>query len=313
MTGFQRLCLVTCAVIFGLIVLGGVVRATDSGLGCPDWPRCHGSFIPRWEFHTLVEYSHRLTASVAGFLVLGLAVWSWRSFRRTPAILYPSLGALVLIVVQAGLGGAAVLNELPPEIVAVHLGVALLILTLLVLVTTASFSTTRDMLMPDSSPGFGRLAATASATTLLLMLAGSYVSGAEYGLACGGWPLCNGELVPSVSSTSVQVHFLHRLLALVVGLVLLALVWLGFRERSRSLVAWRLTAGAFGVYLVQALIGAANVWTELSDPVGAVHLGVGTLLWLTLALLNIRVHRLHELLPATAPDRPVSSLAGAPR
>src|SRR5688572_4254015 len=109
MTGFQRLCIVSSAVVFGLIILGGVVRATDSGLGCPDWPRCHGSFIPRWEIHTLIEYSHRLTASIAGVLILGLLIMAWRSHRRVPAIVIPATVIFALLLVQAGLGGAAVL------------------------------------------------------------------------------------------------------------------------------------------------------------------------------------------------------------
>src|SRR5687767_14391925 len=105
MTGFQRLCLITCTVVFGLIVLGGVVRATDSGLGCgDDWPRCEGSFIPRLETELLIEYSHRLTASVTGVLVLGLAIWAWRSYRAVPAILYPAIVVLVLVLVQGGFG-----------------------------------------------------------------------------------------------------------------------------------------------------------------------------------------------------------------
>ena len=46
------------------ISLGGIVRITDSGLGCPDWPLCHGKLLPPLELHTLIEYSHRLSASV---------------------------------------------------------------------------------------------------------------------------------------------------------------------------------------------------------------------------------------------------------
>src|SRR5688500_7861489 len=101
MTGYQRLCLLTSAVVFGLIVLGGIVRATDSGLGCPDWPRCHGSFMPRCETATLIEYSHRLTASIAGLLVLAILVWTWRSYRRVPALLYPAILTFVLLLFQA--------------------------------------------------------------------------------------------------------------------------------------------------------------------------------------------------------------------
>ncbi|HEY7467010.1 MAG TPA: COX15/CtaA family protein [Dehalococcoidia bacterium] len=299
-TGFQRLCILACVVIFGLIVLGGIVRATDSGLGCPDWPTCHGSVIPRWEKHTLIEYSHRLTASIAGFLVLGIAVWAWRSYRRVPAILYPSLLVLGLIIVQAGLGGAAVLNDLPPEIVAVHLGMALTILTLLALVTMTSFAIDHPTERPAASLSVRRVALLAAAGTLCLALVGSYVSGAGYGLACSGWPLCNNELVPSADSASVQVHFLHRFLALIVGLTLVALAWLARRERRRAPLIATFAFTALGVYCVQALIGAANVWTDLADEVTAAHLAFATLLWLTLAVLNIEVHRIYEWLPRTS-------------
>jgi cytochrome c oxidase assembly protein subunit 15 len=299
-SGFQRLCIITCVVIFGLIVLGGVVRATDSGLGCPDWPTCHGKLIPEWEKHTLIEYSHRLTASVAGLLVLGIAVSAWRTYRRVPAILYPSLLVLGLIIVQAGLGGAAVLNDLPPEIVSVHLGMALTILTLLVLITVTSFVIERGIQRPSVSLPLRRAALGAAAGTLALALVGSYVSGAGYGLACSGWPLCNSEVIPSADSASVQVHFLHRFLALIVGLTLLALAWLALRERQRAPYAFSFALAALAVYIVQALIGAANIWTELADEVSAAHLAFATLLWLILALFNIEAHRLYEWLPHTA-------------
>src|SRR5262245_14257220 len=121
MTGFQRLCLLTTATVFLLIIIGGAVRATDSGLGCPDWPRCHGSFIPKWEEHTLIEYSHRLTASIVGIEMLALVVVAWRSYRRVPAVLYPAIGAFLLTMFQAWLGSRVVLEELPPRTVAVHL------------------------------------------------------------------------------------------------------------------------------------------------------------------------------------------------
>jgi heme a synthase len=312
MTGFQRLCLVTCAVIFGLIILGGVVRATDSGLGCPDWPRCHGSFIPRWEKHTLIEYSHRLTASIAGVLVLAILIWTLRSYRRVPALVYPAVLAFGLLLVQAGLGGAAVLNELPPEIIAVHLGTAIAILSLLLLITMTAFSLGHEHPATPATASVGRLGALAAAGAFPLLIAGSYVSGAGYGLACNGWPLCNGELIPSANAASVQAVFLHRLLALLVGLTLAALAFTVWRSRAETGVK-HLAFAALAVFIAQSLVGAANVWTELADEVTGAHLALATLLWVDLALLNIRVHRLHRLLPHMAHEKQVTDLARAAR
>src|SRR5215471_2293396 len=148
MTGYQRLCIISCCVIFVLIIIGGIVRATDSGLGCPDWPTCHGRLIPDGNKHTIIEYSHRFTATVVGLLVLAIAIGAWRSYRRVPAVLWPATGAFVLLLVQAGLGGAVVANELPSGIVAVHLVLALSLLTLLLILTTATFAVQAPLRAP---------------------------------------------------------------------------------------------------------------------------------------------------------------------
>jgi heme A synthase len=314
MTAYQRLCIVTCGVIFVLIIVGGIVRATDSGLGCPDWPTCHGRLIPDGNKHTIIEYSHRFTATVVGFLVLAITIGAWRSFRSVPAVLWPANAAFVLLLVQAGLGAAVVANELPPGIVAVHLVLALSLMTLLLIVTTATFAAAGPVHAPSVSPRFGRLALGASAATLVLAVAGSYVAGAGYGLACSGWPLCNGQVFPNADANSVQIHFFHRLMAAIVGIVLVTLAYQGWKLRKAEPLVANLTALALGVYLVQALIGAANIWTKLADEVSAAHLGGAALLWTVLAVLNIRVHRLHELLPYSSSSSPnTNKLAGAPR
>src|SRR5690349_24308787 len=101
MTPFQRLCLATVGAILLLIVIGGIVRATGSGLGCPDWPTCHGRLIPHNDKHTIIEYSHRLTASIVGVPVLSIAIVAVRKYRDVPAILWPSVAAFALVLVQA--------------------------------------------------------------------------------------------------------------------------------------------------------------------------------------------------------------------
>ena len=74
MTRFQKLAVATTASTLTLIAWGGVVRATGSGDGCPDWPTCFGRWVPRWEYHTLIEYVHRLLGVVSGALALALAL-----------------------------------------------------------------------------------------------------------------------------------------------------------------------------------------------------------------------------------------------
>ena len=310
MTGFQRLCLITCVVIFGLIVLGGVVRATDSGDGCPDWPLCHGKVIPKTDKHTLIEYSHRATASVTGLLVLSIAVSAWRTRRNSPRILYPSSLAFGLVLVQGGLGGAAVLNDLAPEIVMVHLGLALTILALMMLITFSAFDETKPLAPLASSTTAGRLGVLSSLGVLSLMVIGAYVAVADYSLACSGWPLCNGDVVPDHGATSVQVVYLHRVLALIVGFVLLGLLVVAWRERAQAPALLALAGAAFALFWVQVFVGAANIWTEVADEVSTAHLAFGTLLWVVRAMLNIRAHKLYERLPGSLRPSTRPDLAG---
>ena len=68
--------------------------------------------------------------------------------------------------------------------------------------------------------------------TLVLMLIGAFLAGSDYGLACNGWPLCNGEVVPDVGATSVLVHYVHRVLALLLGM------WKG----RQTLLPWAVAA-----------------------------------------------------------------------
>lgn len=301
MTGLQRLCLITCGVIFLLIVIGGTVRATDSGLGCEDhWPKCDGKWIPNTDKATLIEYSHRLTASVVGFLALGIVITAWRNYRRSPRIFNPAIVVGALVVFQAGLGAVVVVQELPPEIVTVHLATALSIISVLLLLTVTTFAIDRPLPSIDVTPAFKKLAAAIIGVTFVLMLIGAYLAGSDYGLACNGWPLCNGEVIPTTSTASVLVHYVHRVIALLLGISMLTLLWMAWQQRARAPLAFNLTVAAFAVFILQALVGASNIWTKLADGASIAHLTVGTLLWMILVVLNVRVHNLQEWLPQTS-------------
>ena len=121
---FRVLALASSVAALAQVTLGGVVRVTGSGLGCPDWPLCHGQLIPPFEFATLVEYTHRLSASALGVLVLATLVLAWVFLRNNRWALWPSAIGMVLVIVAAALGGATVLTELSWWVRLIHLAVA---------------------------------------------------------------------------------------------------------------------------------------------------------------------------------------------
>lgn len=294
MTGFQRLIVVTCLVTYALVVLGAIVRVTGSGLGCPDWPLCHGQIVPPFEREVLIEYSHRLAAALVTPLVLATAFVTWRSYRHVPVIVVASTAAVVLLAVQVLLGGITVLLELPETVVTVHLATALALLAVLLLAGVAAFTTgpvRRERGGPDQ---FSKLVLVTTLATYGLMLTGAYVRGSGASLGCPDWPLCYGRFIPT-GDYLAAIHFLHRLAAATVGVLIFTLAVHLSRERSLP-NAVRFTTGlAVLIYGAQVLVGAANIWFRLSPGVVAAHVALASALWADLIIATALSYDLRRL------------------
>ena len=122
MTRFQKLAATTVAGTLLLVTLGVVVRATDSGLGCPDWPFCYGQVLPSLgDAKAWIEWLHRTVAAVLGLLILAQAVVAFVDHRDRRSLLWPSIGAVLLVAFQAYLGRQTVLLGNTGESVTAHL------------------------------------------------------------------------------------------------------------------------------------------------------------------------------------------------
>src|SRR3954465_1048295 len=118
---YPALAVVTVISTYLLIVVGGIVRVTGSGLGCPDWPTCHGQLVPPLETAAIIEYTHRLLGALVSPLILSTTVGAWLVRRPQGAVRLPALALPVLLVIQILLGAVVVKLELPTMVVLVHL------------------------------------------------------------------------------------------------------------------------------------------------------------------------------------------------
>jgi len=322
MTRFQRLALLTAATTYLLIVIGAIVRSTGSGMGCPDWPTCHGSLIPPLgDTAAWIEWVHRSVAVLVGLLVLGTAVLAWLDYRRVRSIVLGSVVALVLVVFQAYLGKVTVDTNNAGETVTAHLAAALALLGVLAFVAVRA-RYARAMPARGASQRMTLMLAFVAAAAYALMLFGSHVVATGASLVFVDWPLFNGQLLPTFAADPViaalqMAHFLHRIVAALVGLFVLVAAWVVWRSvraargggapvpGGEALLALVGTAAA--LYAVQVIVGALQITTQLEAWAVALHLALGAAIW---ALLVSSVFVAYFAARAGEPTVGVGSGAG---
>jgi heme A synthase len=305
----RRLVLATAIATFVLIIVGGVVRVSDSGLGCGPagsgfhgWPFCNGDVVPGMDLNSVVEYTHRALAGVVSIMIVAIVVLAWRRHRE---YLVPAVALLALILAQAALGGATVEDNLEEAYVAAHLGLAMLLLGgLLYLYRNVSGAT-----LTDGGPGMRVLAVAASVAVLCTIVAGGYMAGtqnygrADYQLgdgahhACGKeFPTCNGEFMPFGKARLVDIQLTHRAFMYIAVLLVTSLVVVALRRGVLTRYAW----GLLGLLALQVLVGALNVWLDEYELMILLHLALGTLLWATTLGLALQLAPARERAPRRA-------------
>ena len=259
---------------FLVVLWGGVVRVTGSGLGCPDWPLCHGQFLPSLDLATRIEWFHRFLAIAGGLTVAAVVLWSLTVYRSDRRVLTLAIIAAVLYPLQAVLGAITVILELPPEWVTVHLANAeLLLATLTILVVVVRW--------PDvgrtPSGGWTWLALGAAVGTFVLMLSGAYVRGADATTACLGWPLCGDVAFPSLGAPAIAMA--HRVVAAAVGVLVIGACLEAWRHRRDAPGLGPLAIVTALTFVAQVAIGAANPLTQFSPWALGAHPAAASLLW----------------------------------
>jgi heme A synthase len=309
---FRRLVLASAAASFLLIIVGGVVRVVDAGLGCgPEaaglsgWPLCDGQLVPNVDTHSVVEYTHRILAAIVVILLLAVLWQAVRRFRDRPALGRWALGAVLLVFGQAILGGLTVEYGLHAGFVAAHLGTAMVLLAILMIIYSIAGPTRPD---PGAGRGLKTVAAVACVLLLATIVAGGVIAGTEkHGTpdghtitgahyACGKqFPTCNNEFLPFGRGEMTDIQLTHRVLMFFASLVIATLAVMLYRRRLTG----RLPLAIAIVLVVQILLGAVNVWADESALLVLAHLTTGSALWLLVAGALISLANLGTMPPAS--------------
>jgi cytochrome c oxidase assembly protein subunit 15 len=290
---FQRLALWTTATTYLLILVGGLVRASGAGLGCPDWPRCFGSWIPPASAADLppqfdpslfnpalmwTEYLNRLLGVTVGLLIFATAVSAFRNHARNWRILWSTIAAFLLVGFEGWLGGRVVAHGLAPWIVTAHLIVAIVIVQLLLFATFEAFAPApqapQALWLPWAigvlivvtliQAGFGTQVRSRVDLVLTLGIPRDAAAGGY-----GGW-----------------LDYVHRDLALAV-LIGSTLLTLWMQTQRSPLLRWSFVVLALAI--LQILLGAVMAYVSLVPAAQVGHLtiaslllGAETVLWLSI-------------------------------
>jgi cytochrome c oxidase assembly protein subunit 15 len=314
-----------------LILWGGIVRLSGSGLSIPDWPIINGSFLPPftqsgWQsvydsyaqevtrssgefnvgipglgtFKTMfaIEYFHRFLAALVVIVFLAIFVRAIRMKDVWPRTRSYLIAALILLFVQAGLGGIVVKTDLQAVMVAAHLGTAFVFLGVLIWATM--------MLAQDNATVHSerkrlrRLAWITTGTAYLQILFGGLMAGTGAGLLLNTWPTMAGWWVPpghllwadwfsprilNLVQNQVFIQFVHRWLAWIVVAHVVALILRGMRVQFgiRARVALR---GAATILALQMLLGIGTLLMKAPFWMSFAHLATGLTLFIILLIIT---------------------------
>ncbi|ABD11029.1 cytochrome oxidase assembly protein [Frankia sp. CcI156] len=301
---FRLLTTLNVVLLSLIVVSGGVVRLTGSGLGCPTWPQCgDGSFVPHSEYalHGAIEFGNRVVGLVVGLvtLITPLVALRLRGGRRRDLRLL-SFGLWVGFLGQAVLGGITVLTKLHPATVAAHFLLSMVLLWNAVLLDHRA---RQDAGAP--TPGVGpalrwlaRLLVVVSAGVLVL---GTVVTGAGPHSGDSDHPARFGFDLVNVS----QLHADGAML--LVGLV--AAMAFAVRVAEAPDEARRTSLALVGTVLAQAAIGFTQYFLGVPALLVALHMTGATVMWVAALRLWLALSSRH---PRPAPDAaPTLAAAGA--
>ncbi|HUI08833.1 MAG TPA: COX15/CtaA family protein [Bacteroidota bacterium] len=308
--GLHRFAVATACATFLLVIAGGLVTSTGSGLAVPDWPLSYGQVMPPMVGGILYEHGHRMVATLVGCLTVVLCAWTWRREERR-WVRFLALAALLAVILQGVLGGLTVLYLLPTPVSVAHatLAQSFFSLTILIALVTSRTWLERSALPVPVAPLTRALALAAAAAVFLQLVIGAWMRHSDAGLAIPDFPLTYGALLPPadadglarvnmerstdydlppVSAAQIWIHFAHRLGALLAGAAVIAcgVHILRTYRSERSLREPAIVEVM--LVLVQILLGALTVWTGKGVQVATAHVATGALLLGSCVLLAAR-------------------------
>lgn len=309
---YAQVTLVALGALSLIVLTGAGVRLTDSGLGCPDWPKCYGGTTPPLESHAIIEYGNRLITGLVGLAVIAASVLAW--FRRPYRGHLALFGALLPIgvICQAILGALVVKYHLAPGLVMLHFILSMMLLDAAFALAWCSRYEPWERRRSRDRLGVWAVRALIPLGQLTI-LAGTIAtaSGPHAGAHAG-------QLVHRFrfegTGTLEWVVQRHAVIATVYGLATIG-VWFLLRRPGGDRRALKPLTVVIGLLALQGVIGGLQWYLELPTELVWVHIALATGNWLAMLWTVATAGRLEprgESSPTAIEEteRPAAAAAG---
>lgn len=272
-SGYERVTLFAVAGLAVVIVIGGAVRLTGSGLGCPEWPNCESDrLVAPAEYHAMVEFVNRVVSGLVGVPIVLALRGALRRAPRRRDLLWLSSALLAAVVAQVLIGRLTVLSELWPPVVMAHFLLAMAMLAAAVVLHWRAGQPDGASPRPLVGPELRRLGGLIVATTALVVLLGSVVTAAG---PHGGDE--NAVRLDVPLRAAAQLHGA----TVVLLLVMVAAMSILLRRSKAPAEVRRRGAVLMGVLLAQASVGYAQYFTGVPALLVGIHIGGAVAVWVT--------------------------------
>jgi cytochrome c oxidase assembly protein subunit 15 len=295
---------------FCLIIAGGLVTSTDSGLAVPDWPKSYGMWMPPMVGGVFYEHGHRMVASFVGFLTVIFAIWlAIKENRKWVKVLgFVALGA---VITQGILGGITVLYFLPMPVSVAH---ATLAQSFFSLVVCLAYFTSREWKEPQAQisvpASHRRIFLVMAALVYIQLILGAIVRHSGSALAIPDFPLAQGRIVPEFISREVLIHYIHRLGAVAILMWSIVTVRFVFKNYRESKFFVRPAILLITLVFLQIAVGGWTVLSKTAIPVATAHVAIGALILATSIVLYIRSYRHLQVARSVADLNRVPAVTG---
>jgi heme a synthase len=274
--------LIAMILTYLLIVFGGYVASSESGMGCgPEWPLCNGEVLPELKGETLIEFAHRMIGLFLVILTVGL-YFTIRKRKPDDALNKAGLWMISLLTIQVLAGAVVVLLDLPSMVVTFHLIVAMLFVYSIIWIFHRGKTNNLQVQYEKQK----RILVHVHILFFLVLLTiglGAYIKHEQYGLACG-WLGCQDTMLPTSLPELMQT--IHRGVAVLTAAYILILAMIAFIRNWEATVKKRIFIAAL-IVLFQLGSGILTVKTYISIPWAVIHLAIGTLLFMAISDLRI--------------------------